>query len=105
MKASAWLKTKPPAWLVTSPIRYAWLIPLTILPQSTMGLLFPTFGPDTSAGLLPMPQILSYYAIFFFFGAIYFDCDDGCATNQQLLGDVGEDANHDKLQRRRLACM
>ena len=79
-KASAWLKTKPPAWLVTSPIRYAWLIPLTILPQSTMGLLFPTFGPDTSAGLLPMPQILSYYAIFFFFGAIYFDCDDAAGS-------------------------
>jgi hypothetical protein len=67
---------KPPEWLVISPLRYAWLVPLTILPQSTMGLLYPNFGPDTSTGLLPMPQLILYYAIFFFFGALYFDCDD-----------------------------
>jgi peptidoglycan/LPS O-acetylase OafA/YrhL len=30
--------------------------------------------------LLPIPQILVYYAIFFFFGAIYFDSDDRDAT-------------------------
>jgi hypothetical protein len=27
-------------------------------------------------GILPMPHVLFYYALFFFFGAIYFDCDD-----------------------------
>lgn len=70
------LKWKPPEWMVISPLRYAWLIPLTILPQSMMGLLYPNFGPDTSTGILPMPQILLYYAIFFFYGAMYFDCDD-----------------------------
>ena len=75
-KAATLLKWKPSAWWATSSIRYAWLIPLTIVPQSMMGLLFPNFGPDTSAGLLPMPHILLYYAIFFFFGAIYFDCND-----------------------------
>ncbi len=70
------LRWKAPRSLVISPLRYLWLIPLTILPQSMMGLLFPNFGPDTSPGLLPMPQVMLYYGIFFFFGAIYFDCDD-----------------------------
>jgi len=66
------LKWKPPAWLVISPLRYAWLIPLTILPQSMMGFLYPNFGPDTSTGILPMPSILLYYMIFFFYGAACF---------------------------------
>ena len=70
------IKWKPPRWLVLSPLRYAWLIPLTVVPQSMMGLLYPNFGPDTSTGILPMPEILLYYAIFFLFGAMYFDCDD-----------------------------
>ena len=65
-----------PKWMVISPLRYAWLIPLTLIPQSMMGLVGPSFGPDTSTGLLPLPQILGYYAIFFFFGAVYFDSDD-----------------------------
>ncbi len=73
MNRTAWT---PPKWLVVSPLRYAWLIPLTILPQSMMGLLYPTFGPDTSAGIMPMPHVLFYYAIFFFFGALYFDGND-----------------------------
>jgi peptidoglycan/LPS O-acetylase OafA/YrhL len=70
------LNWKAPPWIVVSPLRYAWLIPLTCVVQSTMGLFYPSFGPDTSTGLLPMPQILVYYAIFFFFGAMYFDCED-----------------------------
>ena len=69
-------KFRLPGWMATSPLRYAWLIPLAMIPQSMMGLLFPSFGPDTSSGLLPIPSVLFYYAIFFFFGAIYFDCDD-----------------------------
>lgn len=66
----------PPSWFMLSPLRYAWLIPLTKFPQWYMGLVFPSFGPDTSTGLLPMPHVLLYYAIFFGFGAIYYDCDD-----------------------------
>ncbi len=73
---SSKLNWKMPQWLVVSPLRYAWLIPATLLPQWLMGLLYPDFGPDTSVGLVPMPHILFYYAIFFFFGAVYFDCDD-----------------------------
>ena len=66
----------PPKWLILSPSRFLWLLPLTMVPQSFMGLSAPMFGPDTSAGLLPTPQILCFYAIFFGFGAMYFDCDD-----------------------------
>ena len=47
-----------------------------MIPQSLMGLVVPGFGPDTSLGLLPMPHVLLYYALFFAFGALYFDCDD-----------------------------
>ena len=67
-----------PAWLVLSPARYLWLVPLTMIPQSFMGAGgdSPIFGPDTSAGLLPIPHVLAYYAIFFGFGALYFGFDD-----------------------------
>jgi surface polysaccharide O-acyltransferase-like enzyme len=67
-----------PAWLVLSPARYLWLVPLTMIPQWFMGAggTSPIFGPDTSAGLLPIPHVLAYYAIFFGFGAIYYGFDD-----------------------------
>ena len=67
-----------PAWLVLSPARYLWLIPLTMIPQWFMGDggASPIFGPDTSTGLLPIPHVLAYYAIFFGFGALYFGFDD-----------------------------
>ena len=63
-----------PDLLVTSPLRYAWLLPLTWLPQLIMrsGGESPGFGPDTSVGWLPFPHLLFYYAIFFFFGCIFF---------------------------------
>jgi hypothetical protein len=67
---------RPPHWLILTPARFLWLIPLTMIPQWFMGTVSPSFGPDTSAGLLPMPHVLLYYAIFFGFGALYFDCDD-----------------------------
>ena len=66
----------PPQWMVVSPARFLWLIPLTLVPQSFMGLVIPGFGADTSLGLLPMPHVFLYYALFFAFGALYFDCDD-----------------------------
>jgi hypothetical protein len=67
-----------PAWLVLSPARYLWLVPLTMIPQMFMagGGDSPLFGPDTSAGPLPIPHVLAYYAIFFGFGALYFGVDD-----------------------------
>lgn len=66
----------PPSWLVLSPVRYCWLLPLTLLPQLLMGTMSPSFGPDTSVGVLPQPHLLLYYGLFFAFGALYFDCDD-----------------------------
>jgi hypothetical protein len=63
-----------PKWLICSPASLVWLIPLTMLPQSFMAA--GTFGPDSSIGLLPIPSVLAYYAIFFFFGAVYWDMDD-----------------------------
>lgn len=63
-----------PQWLVSSPASLLWLVPLTMLPQASMHPM--SFGPDPSIGLLPIPGVLAYYAIFFFFGAIYWDIDD-----------------------------
>ncbi len=65
-----------PHWLVMSPARFCWLIPLTMLPQLFMGVQGAGFGPDTSTGLLLQPHLLLYYGIFFAFGALYFGCDD-----------------------------
>ena len=77
VRTAGWMKwPRPPEWLVLSPVRFLWLIPLTMIPQSLMGLMVPGFGADTSPGLLPMPHVLLYYALFFAFGALYFDCGD-----------------------------
>ena len=67
-----------PGWLVLSPARYLWLVPLTMIPQWFMGAggAYLPFGPDGSSGPLPIPHVLAYYAIFFGFGALYFGFDD-----------------------------
>ena len=67
-----------PDWLRVSPTRYLWLIPLTMIPQWYMGEYgtIPIIGPDTSIGLLPIPHVFAYYAIFFGFGAAYFGFDE-----------------------------
>ena len=64
---------KRPWRFVLSPYRLLWLVPLTMVPTWLMG---SPFGPDTSMGIVPMPHVLLYYVLFFFFGAFYFDCDD-----------------------------
>ena len=77
--ASAILSAVPfrlrvPWSLVASPLALAWLVPLTMLTQAAMfsGSIIPGFGPDTSAGLVPIPHVLGHYAIFFGFGALAF---------------------------------
>lgn len=65
-----------PSWLILSPGRVLWLLPLTMIPQWFMGSVMLSFGPDTSIGLIPQPHLLAYYGIFFGFGALYFDSDD-----------------------------
>ena len=62
-------------WL-TSELRYVWLIPLAAVPQYFMATSQYAFGPDTSVGLLPLPAVFAYYAIFFVYGALYFGADD-----------------------------
>ncbi len=57
------------AWLLCG------LIPITILPQLFMGTAFPSFGPDTSTGVIPQPHLLIYYGLFFAFGALAFCMD------------------------------
>ncbi len=48
-----------------------WLvIPLSVVPQIMM--VEPVFGPDTSDGLIPNPVVLAYYALFFVFGAFFY---------------------------------
>ncbi len=56
-----------------SKYRLAALVLVTMLPQLLMGSISPSFGPDTSAGIIPQPHLLLYYFIFFSFGAIYSD--------------------------------
>ncbi len=76
---------KTPRWLVLSPLCWLWLLPLTWLPQmpliqqiqiGQMKAFEGGFGPDTWLGFVPIPHILLYYAIFFGFVALYFDCGD-----------------------------
>lgn len=64
-----------PHWLLLSPANLLWLVPLTMVPTAMMGE-GAGIGPDTSMGIVPMPHVLLYYALFFFFGVIYYDCDD-----------------------------
>ncbi|MHC4879530.1 MAG: acyltransferase family protein [Planctomycetota bacterium] len=66
-----------PRKAIISPWRLAWLIPLSALPLSQMSPV--SFGPDTSIGLLPMPSVLAFYAIFFAFGACCFLAEDQTA--------------------------
>ncbi len=63
-----------PAALVASPLALVWLVPVTMVFQLRMhgGGATPGFGPDTSAGLLPMWHVLGYYAVFFGFGAVVY---------------------------------
>ncbi len=67
---------------VTAPLRYLWLIPLTLIPQWFM--YSQGFGPDASMGLIPLPHIFLFYALFFYFGALYYDAND-------RLGQVGNE--------------
>lgn len=58
-----------------SPRNIAWLVPMTMVPTAFMDFSV-GIGPDTSMSIVPMPHVLLYYALFFFFGALYYDCDD-----------------------------
>ena len=59
-----------------SPVTLLILIALTMIPQSFMGSSNGGFGPDISMGIIPLPYIFIYYALFFGFGVLYYDCGD-----------------------------
>lgn len=59
-----------PGVLIATPLALVWLVPLTAWTQSLMTM--SPFGPDTSAGLIPMPRVLGHYAVFFLFGALVY---------------------------------
>lgn len=63
-RVDAWLR-----WLMWS------IVPFTLLGQWLMGERgeIPVFGPDTSLGLIPLPHVFGYYALFFVFGALLFE--------------------------------
>jgi peptidoglycan/LPS O-acetylase OafA/YrhL len=65
-----------PRGLLHTPVCYLWLLPLSLIPQWFMSIDAPSFGPDTSTGIVPMPHLLLYYGIFFGFGALYYDAND-----------------------------
>jgi hypothetical protein len=62
-------------WLVTG-ASMLWLVPLTFWTNTFMSSGSGEFGPDTVMGVVPAPHVLAYYAVFFFFGAAYFDAGD-----------------------------
>ena len=72
--AALQLRLQLPWWFVASPAALLWLVPLTALTHSAMfsGRVVPGFGPDTSAGILPIPSVLAHYAVFFGFGALVY---------------------------------
>lgn len=65
-----------PLGALASPWTLLVLVPLTMLSSWWMGFGRGEFGPDTSMGILPLPWVLGYYAVFFFFGVLYHEADD-----------------------------
>lgn len=65
----------PRGWILSSS-RLLWLVPLSFVPGWFMGFGNGEFGPDTAMGILPMPHVLLYYAVFFFFGVLYYEAED-----------------------------
>jgi hypothetical protein len=74
--ANHWRWRFSPHPLLSSQASLVWLVPLTILPTAWMGAGHGHFGPDTSMGILPLPHVLAYYALFFGFGVLYFESND-----------------------------
>lgn len=66
-----------PQWLFHFPLVLVWIVPLTAAIQWFHGIREPGgFGPDTSLTIFPFPHTVLLYAIYFFFGVLYFDTND-----------------------------
>lgn len=68
-----------------SPLCLLWLIPLTMVAQSQLTRAYPTYGPESSLGIIPIPSVLIYYAIFYGFGATLFHFGDAGAAKKWKL--------------------
>lgn len=66
-------------WL-ESPSCFLWILPLTLIPQSFFTTAYPLIGPETSAGFIPIPEVLAYYAIFYAVGVALFQTGDALVT-------------------------
>jgi len=55
-----------------SPVALLFWMLVTMIPLYFMGTIGFVFGPDTTVGLIPAPQVFAYYAIFFLFGIGYY---------------------------------
>ncbi len=63
-----WLANRKPVGSASTGSRAVWglvgWIAASLATQGTMGLLSPTFGPDTFSGLVPPPHLLLHYGVF-----------------------------------------
>ena len=68
-----------PAWLILSPIRYLWLVPLSFIFRTFMS--GSSWEPDHYSNLFVPVHMLAYFAVFFFFGTLYFHYADGTGSD------------------------
>ncbi|MFC4995119.1 acyltransferase family protein [Rubritalea tangerina] len=61
-----------PKRFLTYPSNLFYIVPITLVIQSFLTRSYPTFGPESSLGLIPKLPVLLYYATFFFFGCLLF---------------------------------
>jgi hypothetical protein len=77
-----WLPWKQVNWKwMLSPAAIACMMILTLVPNTFMSTLGTMLGPDTAMGIVPMPHVFAYYALFFFYGSAYYMAKD---TSQAL---------------------
>ncbi|MFC5049499.1 acyltransferase family protein [Rubritalea spongiae] len=73
-------KLKLKASYIQSPTCLLWLLPLTLIPQSFFQKAYPLIGPESSVGLIPQIEVLSYYAIFYAFGITLYYAGDSLVS-------------------------
>lgn len=66
------LRVPWPRVLLMPPVSLLWLVPATWFFFRSTGVGLAFFGPDTSAGMLPIPHVLGMYGLFFGYGAVLF---------------------------------
>jgi len=75
LRPVAGVLTRAPRWLVTTPACLLLLVPVAAALELAMDArdpMGPVLGPATSAGIIPMPLVLGYNAVFFGFGSLLY---------------------------------